>query len=252
MGRSLRPEGSRTSRVCPSRGPRSGDLVVQTGDVPAGYVLRRVARGRDDLIGRLMRVLAVDEGRRSGDPETRVSLDHPLPDPRTGAQPQARWRLATSGARLYPPPVARAPMSVWHGADGAKGRRLLAGDVANDNRVAALLAWHFEPDTSGRPHLLTSAAVRAGVDVPVEPEYIVALAARLRRCGDRPADNPTRARWAGSRQCDRRRPGGLEAARLSARPQGRWVRRRLLRVGGLNTAGVLAPDCFGLRGPALG
>jgi hypothetical protein len=122
-----------------------------------------------------MRVLAVDEGRRSGDPETRVSLDHPLPDPRTGAQPQARWRLATSGARLYPPPVARAPMSVWHGADGAKGRRLLAGDVANDNRVAALLAWHFEPDTSGRPHLLTSAAVRAGVDVPVEPEYIVAL-----------------------------------------------------------------------------
>ena len=53
---------------------------------------------------------------------------------------------------------------MWHGADGAKGRRLLAGDLANDNRVAAVLAWHFEPDASGRPHLVTAAAVRDGVE----------------------------------------------------------------------------------------
>jgi hypothetical protein len=66
-------------------------------------------------------------------------------------------------------------MSVWHGADGAKGRRLLAGDLASDNRVAAVLAWHFEPDTSGRPHLVTAAAVRDGVEPSVEAEYLVAL-----------------------------------------------------------------------------
>lgn len=66
-------------------------------------------------------------------------------------------------------------MSVWHGADGAKGRRLLAGDLANDNRVAAARAWHFEPDTSGRPHLVTAAAVREGVELAIEGEYLVAL-----------------------------------------------------------------------------
>jgi hypothetical protein len=66
-------------------------------------------------------------------------------------------------------------LTAWHGADGAKGRRLVAADLANDNRVAALLAWHFEPDASGRPHLVTSAAVRANVEVAVEAEYFVAL-----------------------------------------------------------------------------
>lgn len=66
-------------------------------------------------------------------------------------------------------------MSVWHSADGVKGRRLLAGDLANDNRVAAVLAWHFEPDASGRPHLVTAAAIRDRVDPAVEAEYLVAL-----------------------------------------------------------------------------
>jgi hypothetical protein len=66
-------------------------------------------------------------------------------------------------------------LTAWHGADGAKGRRLVAADLANDNRVAELLAWHFEPDASGRPHLVTSAAVRANVEVAVEAEYFVAL-----------------------------------------------------------------------------
>ena len=138
-------------------------------------VLKRYG-GRDDLVARLAAALVVDEGRRSGDPETRVSLDHRLPDPGSAdPSPRARWRLATSGARLYPPPVARESMSVWHSADGAKGRRLLAGDLANDNRVAAVLAWHLEPDTSGRPHLVTAAAVRDGVERAVEAEYLVAL-----------------------------------------------------------------------------
>jgi hypothetical protein len=150
--------------------------VVQTGDVPADQVLVRIARSRSDLISRLAKVLVVDEGRRRGDPETRVSLDHRLPDPGPhDPSPRARWRLATSGARLYPPPVGREVMSVWHGADAPKGRRLLAGDLANDNRVAAVLAWHFEPDTSGRPHLVTAAAGRDGVERAVEAEYVVAL-----------------------------------------------------------------------------
>jgi len=141
-----------------------------------GPPLKRRAGDHDDLIGRFAAALVVDEGRRHGDPETRVLLDHRLPDPGgDDPSPRARWRLATSGSRLYPPPVAREPLSVWHSADGAKGRRLLAADLANDNRVAALLAWHFEPDTSGRPHLVTAAAVRDGVERAVEAEYLVAL-----------------------------------------------------------------------------
>jgi hypothetical protein len=144
--------------------------------VPSTGLLKRLAGDADHLIGRLASALIIGEGRRRGDPETRVALDHRLPDPATGGSaPRARWRLATSAARLYPPPVDRAPLSVWHGADGGKGRRLLAGDLANDNRVAALLAWHFEPDMSGRPHLVTAAAVRVGVEPAVEAEYLVAL-----------------------------------------------------------------------------
>lgn len=144
--------------------------------MPPAQRLTRVVRSRGDLIARLAAALVVDEGRRAGDPETRVSLDYRLPDPGTdGASSRARWRVATSDARLYPPPVARAPLSVWHGTDRAKGRRLLAGDLANENRVAALLAWHFEPDTSGRPHLVTAAAVRADVAATLAAEYLVAL-----------------------------------------------------------------------------
>lgn len=56
-----------------------------------------------------------------------------------------------------------------------KGRRLVANDLANDNRVAALLSWHFEPDETGRPHLVTSAAIRSDVVRAVEAEYLVAL-----------------------------------------------------------------------------
>ncbi len=156
--------------------PHSVRSLGQTGSVPAHQRLPRLLSGRRYLIARLAAALVVDEGRRSGDPETRVSLDHRLPDAGPfDPSPRARWRLATSGARLYPPPVAREPMSVWHGADGAKGRRLLAGDLANDNRVAAARAWHFEPDTSGRPHLVTAAAVREGVELAIEGEYLVAL-----------------------------------------------------------------------------
>lgn len=70
-------------------------------------------------------------------------------------------------------------MKAWHMAEGQKGRRLLAGDLREDNRVAAVLAWHFEPGSRGganRPHLITAAAVRRDVSDPaVRAEYLVAL-----------------------------------------------------------------------------
>ncbi|HEY5342128.1 MAG TPA: hypothetical protein VIJ66_00505 [Solirubrobacteraceae bacterium] len=130
-------------------------------------------------IGRLERALTVHHGRRGGEPETRIELDHLLPSPASGMNAPARWRLATTTARLYPPPVESEPMKAWHMAEGQKGRRLLAGDLREDNRVAAVLAWHFEPGPRGgahRPHLITAAAVRGDVSDPaVRAEYLVAL-----------------------------------------------------------------------------
>lgn len=147
-------------------------------DVQTAPVLS-VTTERDDLVSRFDRALAVRHGRRGGDPETRVELDHLLPDPSAGSKAPARWRLATSSARLYPPPVMTEAMKVWHMANGQKGRRLIASDLRNDNRVAAILAWHFEPSpasASQRPHLITAAAIRKDVeDRSLQAEYMVAL-----------------------------------------------------------------------------
>ncbi len=70
-------------------------------------------------------------------------------------------------------------MKAWHMAEGRKGRRLLASDLRNDNRVAAILAWHFEPGGPGgshRPHLIIAAAIRKDVeDHALSAEYLVAL-----------------------------------------------------------------------------
>jgi hypothetical protein len=137
------------------------------------------AETRDDLIERLERAVTVHHGRRGGEPETRVELDHLLPSPASGNSTPARWRLATTAARLYPPPVNGEPMKAWHTADGQKGRRLLAGDLHAENRVAAVLAWHYEQGLrSGeqRPHLITAAAVRKNVeDRALRAEYLVAV-----------------------------------------------------------------------------
>lgn len=132
----------------------------------------------DDFVGRLERVLRVHRGRRDGEPETRIELDHLMPPPNGGRDHPARWRLATSAARLYPPPAPSAPMKAWHTAEGHKGRRLLAGDLRQDNRVAAILAWHYQPQSSSaprRPHLITAAAIRKDVDPAVRAEYLVAF-----------------------------------------------------------------------------
>ncbi len=134
---------------------------------------------RDALIRRFERALTVYHGRRAGEPETRVELDHLLPDPSVGGATPARWRLATSAGRLYPPPAPSEAMKVWHMAEGRKGRCLLASDLRNDNRLAAILAWHFEPGGSGgsqRPHLIIAAAIRKDVaDQALRAEYLIAL-----------------------------------------------------------------------------
>ena len=130
--------------------------------------------GAAELVDRLAAVITVADGRRAGDPETRIGLDHLIPSPDALGSGPARWRLSTSQRHLYPPPVSREPLRAWHAADGAKGRRLLAADLSAEGRVAALLGWHFEPGPR-RPHLVTSAAVRSGVAKPLRAEYLVAL-----------------------------------------------------------------------------
>lgn len=121
----------------------------------------------------------MQRGRQSGERETRVRLDHRIPSPTGDAGPAARWRLATASGRLYPPPTGRVPLKAWHTADGPKGRGLVASDLRNDNRVAAILAWHFQPGSPGgepAPHLITAAAVRKDVEDPaLRAEYLVAL-----------------------------------------------------------------------------
>jgi hypothetical protein len=130
--------------------------------------------GAAELVDRLAAVITVTGGRRAGDPETRIQLDHLMPSPDALGSGPARWRLSTSQRHLYPPPVSREPLRAWHAADGPKGRRLLAADLAAERRVAALLSWHFEPGRR-RPHLVTSAAVRSAVPEDVRADYLVAL-----------------------------------------------------------------------------
>jgi hypothetical protein len=130
--------------------------------------------GAAELVDRLAAVITVADGRRAGDPETRIGLDHLIPSPDALGSGPARWRLSTSQRCLYPSPVSREPLRAWHAADGVKGRRLLATGLAADRRVVALLSWHFELGPQ-RPHLVTSAAVRSGVPEPVRAEYLIAL-----------------------------------------------------------------------------
>jgi hypothetical protein len=131
-----------------------------------------------EIVDRLVEVIAVTGGRRAGDPETRVHVDHLIPSPSELESGSARWRLASGNARLYPAPVGRDALAAWHSADGVKGRRLATTDLANDDQVAALLSWHFEPARGGqraRPHLVTSAAIWKGATGELRGTYRVAL-----------------------------------------------------------------------------
>lgn len=147
----------------------------------------------------------------------------------------ARWRLASSQRRLYPPPAGREALAAWHSADGGKGRRLLATDLANESRVAALLSWHFEP-SAGRPHLVTSAAIATGATGDLRSEYLVGL--WLLFCVTAAIDRLTVNRGAvglvrdGARDGARRGPA--PSLRADARSQTRWLRGRLLGLRGVS------------------
>jgi hypothetical protein len=130
-----------------------------------------------------------------------------------------------------------------------EGSRLLASDIRNDNRVAAILAWHFEPGGSGgsqRPHLIIAAAIRKDVeDQALRAEYLIAL--WLLICVVVAIDRRTIKAGRVGLVLDgaivllRRR----DRSWLQARPQARWLPRRLLHVDR-----VSAPDRFGLVRPS--
>lgn len=133
-------------------------------------------------------------------------------------------------------------------AEGRKGRRLLAGDLRNDNRVAALLAWHFEPSGSGgsqRPHLIIAAAIRKDIDdQALRAEYVVAL--WLLICVVVAIDRRTikAGRVGLVLDGDRAVFGDADRAWFQARAQARRIPRRLLHA-----VRVSAPDRLSLPGP---
>ncbi len=111
-----------------------------------------------------------------------MRLDHYLPSV-SGPGSAVRWRLYTARHRLIGVPSPEPARSAWHHADAVKGRRLIAVDVRNSNRVGAFLSWHFEDPNikpprakagRRRPHLITSMCVREDVKGRLRGEYMTA------------------------------------------------------------------------------
>jgi len=118
-----------------------------------------VVPDRDELIKRLAEALVVSDARRSGDPQTRVRLDHYLPS--VGAPGSAvRWRLYTARHRLIGVPGPEPARSEWHRAEAAKGRRLIAVDVRNSNRGRPSFPGISRTPTSNRRERRPGAAAR--------------------------------------------------------------------------------------------
>jgi len=93
---------------------------------------RKLEHRRSSLVERFSKALTIAPGRRAGDPETVVSLDHRLPDPASSSgRQQARWRLATARHRLVRFAGGRAALEQWHRASAQKGRRLVVSDLHN-------------------------------------------------------------------------------------------------------------------------
>ncbi|HEU0018923.1 MAG TPA: hypothetical protein VFQ14_01400 [Thermoleophilaceae bacterium] len=139
------------------------------------YLLDPVRQRQANLITRLGAALTVGSKTRSGEEETVVSLDHRLPDP-AWDRGNARWRLATARHRLARFDGGSAALEQWHRASPHKGRRLIADDLGNGNRAAAILSWHFEPGggTHRRPHLITSIGLRMDVPPDLRMQHLVA------------------------------------------------------------------------------
>lgn len=131
---------------------------------------------RETLLDRLSEGITVEEGRRAGDPETRVRIDLRLPDPATSSGARERWRIRTAHHRLARAPFGSDVLAAFHGAEAEKGRRLTVVDLVNENRVASLMGWHFEaPRSRGgstRPHLVVALAIASDAEGDLRAEYV--------------------------------------------------------------------------------
>lgn len=130
--------------------------------MPSTSIINRLRGERSTLVDRFAEAIVVEGGRRDGSAETRVTIDlrHPELADDGGSGGPERWRFRTARHRLARAPFSRDVLAAFHDAEAQKGRRLTAVDLRNQNRVAALMAWHFEPRTrqggSRRPHLVTA------------------------------------------------------------------------------------------------
>jgi len=147
--------------------------------VPYTSIINRLRNQSDALVDEFAGAITVEGGRRDGSAETRVAIDLRYPDlPGEAVGQPERWRLRTARHRLARAPFTRAALAAFHAAEAQKGRRLTAVDLRNQGRVAALMAWHFEPrpgqDGSRRPHLVTALSLAEDAEGPLRGEYLVA------------------------------------------------------------------------------
>ncbi len=147
--------------------------------MPPNSVIGRLLGQRDSLLDDLATAVVVEGGRRDGSPATRITIDVRYPNVVHvhEGQPE-RWRLRTARRRLERAPFSREVLAAFHGAEAEKGRRLTAVDLKNQNRVAALMAWHFEPRPaqggSRRPHLVVALALAEDQQGTLRGEYLTA------------------------------------------------------------------------------
>lgn len=147
--------------------------------MPFSSTIARLLARRDSLLDDLAAAIVVEGGRRHGSPETRITIDVRYPNVvhEQEGQPE-RWRLRTARRRLERAPFSREVLAAFHGAEAEKGRRLTAVDLRNQNRVAALMAWRFEPlpaqGGSRRPHLVVALALAEDAQGTLRSEYLTA------------------------------------------------------------------------------
>jgi hypothetical protein len=142
-------------------------------------IIARLLGRRDSLLDDLTAAVVVEGGRRDGSRETRIAIDVRYPNVLNEQEGQPeRWRLRTARRRLERAPCSRETLAAFHGAEAEKGRRLTAVDLRNQNRVAALMAWHFEPRPaqggSRRPHLVVALALAGDTQGTLRGEYLTA------------------------------------------------------------------------------
>lgn len=147
--------------------------------MPPSSIIARLLARHDSLLDDLAAAVVVEGGRRRGSPETRITIDVRYPNVlnKQEGQPE-RWRLRTARRRLERAPFSRETLAAFHGAEAEKGRRFTAVDLRNQNRVAALMAWHFEPHPaqggSRRPHLVVALALAEDAQGTLRGEYLTA------------------------------------------------------------------------------